>query len=88
MAATEDSAVVMEADSEAVTAAPTDFTAEEAMDSTVEAMDSTVEAMDSMVEAVDSMVETMGTTEDTTDTIGIMGMDTTAAAGGTRGSSV
>ena len=86
MAATEDSAEVMEVDSGAVTAAATDFTAEEAMGSTVEAMDTMAEAVDSMVATMDTTVATMGITVATTDPIGIMDMDTTVAAGGFRGS--
>ena len=100
VAATEDSAEVTEADSGAVTAAATDFTEEEAVGSTVEAVDTTVATMGTAVATIDTAVPTMGTevatmdttadtmgiTEDTVDTIGIMGMGTTAAAGGIRGS--
>ena len=102
MAATEDSAEVMEADPGAVTAAATDFTEEAAVDSTVEVMETMAAAVDTTVATMDTavpimgtavvtmgtMVDTMDTTEGTMDTIGIMAMDTTAAAGGIRGSSV
>ena len=64
----------MEAVIEAVTAEVTDSKAADTMDSMVEAMGSTGEVTASMV--------------DTMETIGIMGTDTTAAAGGFRGSSV
>lgn len=49
-------------------------------------MDSTVAAVDTTVATTDTTADTMGTTEDTVDTIGIMGMDTTAAARGFHGS--
>ena len=75
-------------------AAAVDSTAE-AVDTTVakmvtaaETMDTTVAAMGIGVEIMGTTVDTKGITVDTMDTIGIMAMDTTAAAGGTRGSSV
>lgn len=71
----------MEAVIGAVTAEVTDSKAADPMDSMVEAMRSTGEV-------TASMADTMGTMVDTMDTIGIMGTDTTAAAGGFRGSSV
>lgn len=62
------------------------FKAEGRTDTTGEAMDTTVATMGTMVATMRTTVATMGTAEDIMDTIGIMAMDTTAAAGGIRGS--
>lgn len=101
MAATQDSAEAMEADSGAVTAAATDFTVEavdtmvadvasmvEVVDTMVATMGTAVVTMDTTVATMDTVVDTMGTTQDITDTIGIMDTDTMAAAGAFRGYSV